>query len=293
MSPDDGGYAEYLIERRLKPRTVRIYERQVSKALVWFSDRDLDLDTARTRDVFTYASEVTESNATRGQVRAALKHWWEYRGVPGREAAIHVPTAPDMVCRALDADEAERMVKVSVGWYPNGLAVLFGLGLGMRREEIALAQWPRFDANFEWYRCTGKGDRTRTLAVHQVLADEVRNLRRTDRTWIFPGRVGIRDHVAPQTIWTWTKDVAEAAGVEGFTTHRMRHTALATMNDMLGDLRATQTFAGHRNPAVTAGYTRTTALRMRDASNSLNYLNAASGRTPTPRSRHPGTQGSF
>jgi integrase/recombinase XerD len=186
--------------------------------------------------------------------------------------AVRVPPAPDMVCRALEPDEASRMVRVSVGWYPQGLAVLFGLGLGMRREEIAAAQWSRFDPRLEWYTVTGKGDRTRTIPVHPVVAAEVRRIRRIDRVWIFPGRVGMRDHASPATVWDWTRQVAEQAGVDGVTTHRLRHTALAEMNDQTGDLRTTQAFAGHRNPSVTAGYTRASARRLREASDSLSYL---------------------
>jgi integrase len=271
--PDDGGaYGEYLIGLGLAPRTVRIYEQKVLRAIVWFDHRGLNLDEPGVGDVFRFASEAANSNATRGQLRAALTHYWEWRGTPGPVEAIHVPPAPDMVCRALEVDEAARMVKAARGWYPQGLAALFGLAMAMRREEIAAAQWSRFTPNFDWYKVLGKGDRTRTLPVHPVLCDEVRHLRRTDRNWIFPGRAGVRDHVAPATVWTWTKRVAGAAGVEGFTTHRLRHTTLAEMNDQLGDLRATQSFAGHRNPAVTAGYTRTTARRLREASDSLSYL---------------------
>ena len=56
------------------------------------------------------------------------------------------------------------------------------------------------------------------------------------------------------------------------TTHRLRHTALTVANDTLGDLRAVQTFARHASPAQTAGYTRTRADRLRDVSDSLDYL---------------------
>jgi integrase/recombinase XerC len=272
MVPDDGAYSEYLIGLGLAPRTVRVYERKVGRALVWFAAHDLDLGDAAARDVFTFASETANSNSTRVQIRCALKHWWQFRGVAGPADAVRVPPAPDMVCRALEADEAAAMVKVAVGWYPQGLAALFGLAMAMRREEIAAAQWSRFDPRFDWYTVLGKGDRTRRLPVHPVLAVEVRRLRRIDRNWIFPGRVGIRPHVHPATVWDWTKQVAETAGVEGFTTHRMRHTALAEMNDQLGDLRATMVFAGHRRPETTAGYTRTTARRLREASDSLSYL---------------------
>jgi integrase len=273
MVPDDGAYGDYLIGRGLAPRTVRAYEQKMATAIVWFSDRGLDIDEASARDVFMFASELAESHATRVQLRCALKHWWTYREIPDPPlGAVQVPTAPPMVSRALTPDEADRLVQTALGWYPHGLATLFGMAMAMRREEIAAAQWSRFSPDGDWYTVLGKGLRTRTLPVHPLLSEEVHANRRIDRTWIFPGRNPTRGHVTPATVWDWTRQVAVKAGVERFATHRMRHTALAEMNDRLKDLRTTQDFAGHASPEQTAGYTRTTAARLRDASNSLPYM---------------------
>ncbi|KKK59417.1 hypothetical protein LCGC14_3034590, partial [marine sediment metagenome] len=70
----------------------------------------------------------------------------------------------------------------------------------------------------------------------------------------------------------WTKRVASEAGIHEFTTHQLRHTALTTANDTMGDLRAVQTFARHKKPETTAGYTRTKQTRLREVSDSLDYL---------------------
>ena len=60
------------------------------------------------------------------------------------------------------------------------------------------------------------------------------------------------------TIWTWTSQVAEAAGLGHVQTHRLRHTSLTTALDNTKDLRSVMEFARHSRPQTTAGYTRTT-----------------------------------
>ena len=255
-------YYQYLVGAGLSPRTVVIYMRLIEDAL-----KEIDLTTITAVALADYASRLPFSNASRSQFAAAVKHYWASidRG-DGPIRAIRVPTQPEMVCRAVDDDQARDIVKVALGWYPEGTAVLFGMYLALRREEIAKAEWRRFSPDLAWYTVTGKGDRTATLPVNPILAAEL-----TGGTgFVFPGRFG--GHVTPATIWDWTKLVGRAAGLEDLRTHQLRHTALTVANDALGDLRAVQTFARHAKPQTTAGYTRTKAQRLREVSDALDYL---------------------
>jgi integrase/recombinase XerD len=139
--------------------------------------------------------------------------------------------------------------------------------LALRREEIAKAEWERFDENMEWYTVTGKFDKTATLPVHPILADELAPHRGTG--YIFPGRFG--DHIVPATAWRWSKDVAAAAGIDVFTTHQLRHTSLTTAHDNTGNLLSVMKFARHSRPQTTAGYTRTTKAQLLEVSEALEY----------------------
>ena len=90
--------------------------------------------------------------------------------------------------------------------------------------------------------------------------------------YIFPGRQGYGPFVDPSTIWKWTRDVATAAGIEGwFSTHVLRHTSLTTALDATYNLRAVMAFARHNKPDVTAGYTRTTNEQLRRVSDALRF----------------------
>jgi integrase len=255
-------YREHLIGEGLSRPTITIYVRLIEAA-----GRHLDLERVTASELAAYSSTLPFSHSYRGQFAAALRHYWDLvERWNGPIKAIKVPTQPEMVCLAVDDDQARDIVKVALGWYPEGLAVLFGMYMALRRTEIAQAEWRRFSPGFEWYTVTGKGAKTATLPVNPILAAELKG----GEGYVFPGRFG--GHVAPSTIWDWTKKVGRAAGLEDLRTHQLRHTALTVANDTTGDLRAVQTFARHAKPSTTAGYTRTKQARLREVSDSLDYL---------------------
>lgn len=255
-------FRDYLIGEGLSGRTIRIYLRMVGQART-----RLDLATVTAGELADYSTRLPFSHAYRGQFAAAVNHYWRSVGRwNGPIKAIRVPPQPDMVCQAVEDSEARDLVKTALGWHPEGLAVLFGLYLALRREEIAKAEWARFSRDFEWYTVTGKGDKTSTLPVHRILRAELDG----GAGFVFPGRFG--GHVSPATVWDWTKRVGSAAGLPDLRTHQLRHTALTVANDTTGDLRAVQTFARHSKPSTTAGYTRTKQDRLREVSDSLDYL---------------------
>jgi integrase len=80
-----------------------------------------------------------------------------------------------------------------------------------------------------------------------------------------------RHHVAPATVWDWTGQVAEAAGLGHVRTHQLRHTSLTTALDATENLRAVMEFARHERPQTTAGYTRTTKDQLRRVSDALDF----------------------
>jgi integrase/recombinase XerD len=264
-------YTDHLIGERLGPRTRVIYLRWVRDADGWFRERGWSLAEATATQIADFVERrVPNSHSSRGQFAAALKHYWNWtnRYRPPLKA-IRVPPAPEMVCRAIEEDQARDVVKVATGWYPEGLAVLAGMYLALRRFEIAKMEWDRFDDQLAWYTVTGKYDKTATLPVHPHLRSELEAWPQTS-PWVFPGRFPGR-HVTEATIWDWTLKVGRAAHVDHLKPHELRHTALATANDRTGNLRSVQTFARHSKPGTTSGYTRTTAARLREVSDALDY----------------------
>ena len=267
------GFREYLIGQGMALRTITAYTSYLRRCLVFCEDRGWDLRTLTPMQVAELAEAWPFSASGRRALRVTLGHYWDSQDRPINDQprkAVRVPRRSRMYCRALDPDDAALLAKTARGWFPQGTAVLLGLYLALRREEIARARWDGFDRDFGWYTLTGaKGGQVATLPVHGLLADELRN-RVTAFVYVFPGARG-RAHVDPATIWNWTQEVALEAGISEIGVHQLRHTALATANDVTGDLRSVQTFARHADPATTSGYTRTTNTRLRAVVDALDY----------------------
>jgi len=262
-------FREYLVGEGLHPSTIRLYVAHTERAEEWMTQHLTTLAWCSPSHVAEYAHTLAAGYSTRRQASVAFTHYWEWKERKSPPVkALRVPPAPEMECKALPPDQARDLVKVALGWWPQGTAVLMGLYLALRRTEIARAEWGRFSPDFDWYTCHGKFDKTRVLPVHPVLKAEVAEW--VGEGWMFSGRWGGPSH--PNTVWQWTKEVAREAGIDDLRTHQLRHTALAQANDVTGNLRAVQSFAGHSKVSTTAGYTRTTKSRLREVSDSLDYL---------------------
>lgn len=260
---------EALILRGLAPKTIRIYCRTIRDAAGWCEDRGETLANATTRTIAAYSASRPRTASSQQIIRAALAHYWEIKGrkdPPLR--AIRVPPKPKMVCLALEADEARVLADAALARGDSpGLAVLLGLYQALRREEIATLPWDAFHDD-GWMTVTGKGSVTATIPVNPIITEVLSRHPRSSQ-WLFPGTRGGACH--PATIWTWVRLVAEEAGLEGVTVHRLRHSALAQAQDATGDLRSVQTFARHSRPEITAGYTRTSSTRLKAVMSSIEY----------------------
>lgn len=267
---EQAGFHEHLTGLGLDQRTVAYYLRHVLKADRFLETFGTDLGTCKATQLAEYATTLPNTHSTRGQAAAAFGHYWEWierLNPPFR--AIRVPPRPEMVCRTLEPDETRDLVKVSLGWWPQGTVVLLGLYLALRRFEIAKAEWGRFDSGLEWYRVTGKRSKTATLPIHPVLRSEL-ELHLGDG-WLFPGRYP-GTHIVPVTIGDWIEEVAHVAGIRHLVPHRLRHTSLSWAVDAGTPLRDVQSFARHSDPGQTAKYTRTTTRKLQAVVEALDYV---------------------
>ena len=258
------------------PRTAYQYARVLDRILGGLEERGVDLETCSAADVAVVADTFSASHSMRCIVRAAFLAGWE---IIGRDhppvKALRIPPRPRTRCRALPEETSKELERAA--WDRRhseaGLAVLIGLYAGLRRFEIARLCWEDIlddeHGHPEWLRVHGKGDVVAEVPLHPILIELLAELRRP-AGWLFPGRWDSRP-VVPQTIWEWTREIARAAGLGNVPTHVLRHTALAECNDRSGDLRAVQEIARHSRPEITAGYTRTTAARLKQVVSLIDY----------------------
>ena len=251
--------ARQLRRRKLAPRTALRYAHLLADADRWCTERGSPLGAAAVELVEQWAETTTRSAAVRAQVRGALLHYWAVSERLDLVPLVRVPKKAAMVCKALDEGDTRILAKAARARGDGpGLAVAIGLYLGLRREEIATLRWDNFRGR--WVHVVGKGERERKVPLHPVVA-ELLGAHPRRGPYLFPGQ-GRRAHASPATIWHWVRLVGEEAGVGRVHPHILRHTCLAAANDGTGDLRSTQSFAGHARPETTAGYTRTTAKRL-------------------------------
>jgi len=264
---------EAFLAMGLATATIALYVRTLERAEAWFVEQGADLTTAPATLVAAYAETLPGSWSNRNLLRAAFGHYWRLVKRPNPPIrALRVPPQPEGTCKALEEDDARLLAKyaaaVATGGDRRGLAVLFGLYTALRRAEIAALRWSDFTSGN--LRVVGKGRKEVRLPVHSKLQPVIDAWPGERSGFLFAGRVG--GHVGPSTVWQWSLDLADEAGIaERVSTHRLRHTALATANDKTGDLRATSALARHSKIQTTMIYTRTKARRLRATVEAIDY----------------------
>lgn len=267
----DRSFADYLVGNGLSARTVDIYIKRIDGAIIWFADRGVVLAESSAAELAAWGNEQAPSTSSRRQARSAVSHYFRWLGRDPRiTIAIKVPPKPRYFCQAVTEREASDLHRAAtqVG-FPMGTAVLAGLYLALRVNEISMMRWDRFDRGMERYTVEGKGDYTATLPVHETLRWHLEDLQ-TPYPYLFPGSQG-RAHIHPGTVWTWVRQIGEMVGVADLRPHQLRHTAIATMHDMTGDLRTASEFARHRRIETTMIYSRTPEATLRKAVDQLHY----------------------
>lgn len=262
-------YVEYLAVVGLRPNTVRNYAREIRFLHEWCHQNGTTIKALALGDYEAYADTRPNTPGVRSHLRNALIRWWEWQELPVWPKLIAVPTQPEMVCKALEPVDVERLVKVAKGWYPEGVAVLVGIGLGVRNAEMRGLRWESFTADLSWVTVLGKGNKIR----HEVVPDGLRVHLEPHRGsgYLFKGRHG--GAVSHATICNYVKRVAEAAGItERVWPHRLRHTFGAEANDRTGDIRAVAKSMGHSRLETTKGYTRTTEAALRKVAGAIDEL---------------------
>ncbi len=260
---------DFFRARGLSPGTAKLYSWQLSRLEAFLQARGTELSSAGPEELTGYVDTLPRTHSLRTQLRSALRHFYEDLGRPNPPLwAVRPPRKPPMRCKALDPNDASRLAEAARARHDQrGLAVLVGLYGALRRAEIASLRWE--DVDVDTFRVLGKGERTRFVPIHPVLAEALAEFRQPTGP-LFPGARG-RSHVNPATIWEWVRVVAAEIGLDGLKPHQLRHTALATANDATGDLRAVQELAGHSRPETTAGYTRVLRRRLTATVEAIDY----------------------
>lgn len=254
-----------LLEKGLAPKSASMYARRLRDIEAFVGERGFTLRNVTGDVIADYAERCPKSWSTRKEIRNALRHAWEIMGRRNPPLwAVRVPRKPRMRCRALDPAAAAQLAEAArdAAHTTEGLAVLLGLYLGLRRAEIATLRWEDFVED-GWVRVTGKGGVVADLPLHACLREPLERRRtRAQGPYVFP-RPGHPDQPCTgMTVYNHVARASRSAGIGRVNPHRLRHTCLTEALERTEDLRAVQEFARHADPQTTAGYTRVASRRL-------------------------------
>jgi integrase len=233
--------------RRLSPNTVR----QRAVYLPQLAD-DLEPLAASTEQLREWIARHDDwSPATVNVVTAALRSFYGWaveigridRDPSARLRYVQVPHRRPRIARRehLDAGLASDRLEVRV-------MTRLGAECGLRVHEIAKLR--KDERDDEWLTIIGKGAHQRTVHLPPELRADLDELeaKHPDSPWYFPSPCH-NGHLTTETLRRWSRCILAT------NPHSLRHRAGTTVYRGTGNnLRVTQVFLGHRNPATTAIY---------------------------------------
>lgn len=251
-------FEAWLAGKRLGDATIREYVRTIRRVHRIVSGQGWSLDNLTATQVRWLTDQLPASTVK--NTRSALVQYWRHINYDGPKDAILVPTESNLdTYKGLTEVEATRLEHQAMKM-AEGLPVLLGLYLGLRRSEIVSLRHEDF--NDQWVNIKGKGRRNRTLPLHP-------NLRiPAGGGWLFPGRKG---HAHHSMVYKWVNLVSEAADIGRIKPHALRHTCLTRLYRETGNLRLVQRFAGHASSTTTERYTSVFADELAAAITRLDY----------------------
>lgn len=272
----------HLLGQGLAHRTVTEYCKWGRRLARWCVVHDLDLARLEPWELRAWVdSTVPHSRESRKQAHAACRHLFTMLGRGDEQpwTAIRVPHKRRGRPRPLTEPERVRMLQTAQMMGGRaGLATLGMLQTSCRPSEVAVWRWDGitlFDEPDVAGACGRlRFYRTKVSDWHEVplrpsLATALERFRPpTPEGHIFVGDRG-RQHVHPNTVWDWVKEVARVAGVDDVHPRRLRATAITRVLESSG-LDVAAELGGHQDPSVTRNYYAATSwIRLAEGSAAL------------------------
>lgn len=242
------------------PETTRSHLNALNR---WHDDRALDRLTRASIIKWLDSINHLSPNTRRSYLIAAdgFCRWLTERGKLKKNPCdgIPRPKIPRRQPRALHHDAVSACLAACKDDRERAI-IWLGVGLGLRRAEIASVRWSDYDTLNETLRVTGKGGVVRVVPV----TDDVRRVLERIRGPLHHPVIGrySGDDGRPLTVRQVSylvRRICEDAGIkvaawDGVGVHSLRHTAATDVLETSGDLQAVQTMLGHANLSTTSVY---------------------------------------
>ena len=265
-------------ERRLSPRTIDSYQRDLASLQTFIEDRGWELD-ARKIDIHTlraYLGHLFDKAAPSTVARrvSSLRTFYKFllrrnvvRANPA--AALVSPKQPKELPRVVEVGQAAQMMEICDGADAlskrNRALLEFLYSTGARVSEVAELTLTRLELEARQARLIGKGNRERIVPLGTPCISAMRayldvratlrsKRRAAHKSAVFLGRYGTP--LTPRQIQNVVRRLGRAgAGRSDLHPHALRHSCATHLLDAGADLRSIQELLGHRTLSTTQRYT--------------------------------------
>jgi integrase/recombinase XerC len=274
VDPALDAFFDYLhYERRLSPRTLAGYRRDLEDFLAWLVDhRIADWDRVDSQHVRSYAAARHRQGLSPKSLQrhlSAIRAWFRYllreRQVTANPAeGVRAPKAQRRLPQTLDADQLDRLMQVPgedpLARRDRAIMELF-YSSGLRLAELAALDVADMRSSDGLLQITGKGDKMRRVPVGRLARQAVDDwlavrgqLLRSDEPALFVSRRGTR--LSARAIEARLRQRAIEQGMPRHVhPHMLRHSFASHLLESSGDLRAVQELLGHADISTTQVYT--------------------------------------
>lgn len=284
LEADVCAYLAHLrVERGLAGNTVLAYGRDIRQFLDHVRARGASAGSLDRAELHAYVAALSDRRRAAATVHrkiAAVRSFLDFLYREGQRAEpaprVEGPRRPRRFPRALTPGQVTALLAAPDGSHPEGLRDRAMLDLlyscGLRVSELIGLRLDDLSPATGFLRCTGKGERERTVpvapgAVRSVRAylEEARPLLAGEGTpassWLLLNWGGRR--MSRQDVWRQVRRHA-AAAVPGVrvTPHTLRHTYATHLLAGGADLRAIQEMLGHVDIGTTQLYTHVDESRL-------------------------------
>ena len=284
MSPDPSGrlsatdwlerFCQHLVhERRLSPKTLEAYRRDLEQVLGWCRSHGIDnwteMSQHQVRGYLSWRHRQGMSGKSLQRELSALRSLFRYLL---RESAaeqnpaqgVRAPKSLRKLPVTLDADQLGRLLDVPEGdaLELRDLAILELLySSGLRLAELVSVDLRDLDFEDATLEVTGKGAKTRRLPVGRLALSAIRTwlgaragIAREGETALFVSQRGTRlsPRAVQQRLHRWA---IRHGSPRDLHPHLLRHSFASHLLESSGDLRAVQELLGHADISTTQIYT--------------------------------------
>lgn len=289
---------EYASDLRLFFKFLLMYRKKVDTTTEFekidISKIDLDLiSTVSIQDAYAFLSycktERKNDAASRARKASALRAYFKYMAVNTKQIEenplqeLESPKAKKSLPKYLTLEESLNLLNSIDGKFKERdycIITLF-LNCGLRLAELVGLNYGDVRPD-NTLKVTGKGNKERVIYLNDMCVDAINEYMKVrpiegvkDKNALFLS--SRKSRISPKTVQYIVKTFLDKAGLgdQGFSTHKLRHTAATLMYQQGNvDVLLIKEILGHENLSTTEIYTHIVDSQLKDAvsSNPLNQL---------------------